>query len=238
MIRALIVDDEPHARDEIQVLLGEHADVEVVGSCANAVEALRAIHHDKPDLVFLDIEMPRISGLELIGMLDDDEVPRVVFVTAFDEYAVAAFEENAFDYLLKPIEKDRFDKTLSRVRKSLDGRQSWKGLEIPPMRQIPCFLANRIRLVRIEDVEYAYRDIGGVHVVTDEGACYTDLTLKCLEEKTDLVRCHRQYLVRLDRVREIRLLDGGLAEIETRGGKELPVSRRHLRDLKERFGLA
>ena len=124
------------------------------------------------------------------------------------------------------------------MRKSLDGRQSWKGLEIPPMRQIPCFLANRIRLVRIEDVEYAYRDIGGVHVVTDEGACYTDLTLKCLEEKTDLVRCHRQYLVRLDRVREIRLLDGGLAEIETRGGKELPVSRRHLRDLKERFGLA
>jgi len=237
MIRALIVDDELYAREEIALLAAGHDDVEIVGSCSNAVEALKGINREKPDVVFLDIQMPRISGIELIGMLDPEQMPRIVFVTAFDEYAVAAFEENAFDYLLKPVERQRFDKTLARIRKANGAPQSLKGLEIPELTQIPCFTGNRIRLVRLGDVEYVYSDISGVHVVTAEGDSSTDMTLKVLEEKTDLIQCHRQYLVRLDRVREIKLLDNGLAEIVTVSGRTVPVSRRNLRDLKERFGL-
>lgn len=237
MIRALIVDDELHAREEIELLFSGHEDARIVGSCANAIEALKLINRERPDVVFLDIQMPRISGIELIGMLDRDDMPHIVFVTAFDEYAVAAFEENAFDYLLKPIEPERFEKTLDRIRKANGARQSLSGLDIPELTQIPCFTGNRIRLVRLTEVEYVYSDMSGVHVVTGEGESHTDMTLKVLEEKTDLIQCHRQCLVRLDMAREIKLLDNGSAEILTRSGRTAPVSRRNLRDLKERFGL-
>jgi two-component system LytT family response regulator len=237
MIRAVIVDDERYARDEIALLCTAHPDVEVVGSCGNAIEALRLINRLKPDLVFLDIQMPRISGIELIGMLDDQSMPRIVFVTAYDEYAVAAFEENAFDYLLKPLESRRFAKTLDRARKADGARQSLKGLDIPEFTHVPCFTGNRIRLVNIAEIEYVCCDLSGVHVVTAEGQAATDMTLSALEEKTDLVHCHRQFLVRLDMVREIKLLDNGLGEILTRSGRTVAVSRRHLRELKERIGL-
>ncbi len=238
VIRALIVDDEPNAREELHLLLAAHADFEITGNCANAIEALRSINRDKPDVVFLDIQMPRISGIELIGMVEPDILPRVVFVTAFDDYAVAAFEENAFDYLLKPIEPDRFNKTLSRLRRVIGERQPINGLEIPELNQIPCFVGNRIRLVQLPEAEYAYSDISGVHIVTADGESHTDMALRVLETKTDFVQCHRQYLVRLDKVREIQLIDGGLGEIKTLSGKTVPVSRRHLRDLKKRLGLA
>ncbi len=236
MIRALVVDDEPYAREELRALLAGHPDFQLVGSCGNAVEALKGINRDHPDVVFLDIQMPRISGIELLGMLDPETMPRIVFVTAFDEYAVAAFEENAFDYLLKPIEPDRFEKTLTRLRRVSGQPQPLGTLQIPPLAHIPCYAGSRIRLVRLPEIEYAYTDLSGVHVVTAEGASYTDLTLKVLEDRTDLVRCHRQNLVRLDMIREIRLLDNGCAEITTRSGQSVPVSRRHLRDLKLRLG--
>lgn len=237
MIRTLIVDDEHYARDELALLLAEHDDFEVIESCSNAVEALKLIAREKPDVVFLDVQMPRISGMELVGMLDPEAMPRIVFVTAHDEYAVAAFEENAFDYLLKPLERTRLSKTLARIRETCTRRAAPTGPGFPALTQIPCFAGNRIRLVRLEDVEYAYCDISGVHVVTADGEAHTDMTLAVLEKRSDLVRCHRQCLIRLDNAREIRLLDNGLGEILTRSGKAVAVSRRHLRELRERIGL-
>lgn len=111
MLRVLIVDDEPLARENLRVLLQEQSYIEVVGECANAIEGIGAVHKLRPDVVFLDIQMPRISGLEMVGMLDPEHRPYIVFLTAFDEYAVKAFEEHAFDYLLKPIEEKRLEKT-------------------------------------------------------------------------------------------------------------------------------
>ncbi len=110
MLRVLIVDDEPLARENLRVLLQEQPDIEIVGECANAIEAIGAVHKLRPDVLFLDIQMPRISGLEMVGMLDPAHRPYIVFLTAFDEYAVKAFEEHAFDYLLKPIEEKRLEK--------------------------------------------------------------------------------------------------------------------------------
>lgn len=110
MLRVLIVDDEPLARENLRVLLQEQPDIEIVGECANAIEAIGAVHKLRPDVLFLDIQMPRISGLEMVGMLDPEHRPYIVFLTAFDEYAVKAFEEHAFDYLLKPIEEKRLEK--------------------------------------------------------------------------------------------------------------------------------
>ena len=116
MLRVLIVDDEPLARENLRILLETQRDIEIVGECGNAVEAIGAVHKLRPDVLFLDIQMPRISGLEMVGMLDPEHRPYIVFLTAFDEYAVKAFEEHAFDYLLKPIEAVRLEKTLARLR--------------------------------------------------------------------------------------------------------------------------
>lgn len=110
MIKVLIVDDEPLARENLRILLQEQSDIEIIGECSNAVEAIGAVHKLHPDVLFLDIQMPRISGLEMVGMLDPEHRPYIVFLTAFDEYAVKAFEEHAFDYLLKPIEEARLEK--------------------------------------------------------------------------------------------------------------------------------
>ncbi len=125
----LIVDDEPLARENLRCLLEEEHDMQIIGECANAVEAIGAIYHLKPDVVFLDIQMPRITGLEMVGMLDPEHRPYIVFLTAFDEYAIQAFEEHAFDYLLKPLERSRLTKTLQRLR------QGHQKQDISPSKQ-------------------------------------------------------------------------------------------------------
>jgi len=216
MIRTLIVDDEPYAREELAELLGSDPDIEILGSATNAIEALGLIQRFKPDVVFLDIQMPKLSGMELVAMLDP--LPRIVFVTAFDEYAIQAFEENAFDYLLKPVEPARLAKTLSRLRQDLSPQ---------PV----------AALAPVEQVEYAFSDLGGVHVACQGELFHTQLTLKSLEEKTPLLRCHRQYLVAPGAIFEIQLLENQLAQIVTPSGARVPVSRRYLKELKDDLGL-
>ncbi|TFH85807.1 two-component system response regulator YehT [Billgrantia azerbaijanica] len=235
MIQAIIVDDERYAREELEALLAQDGDIRVTACCANAIEALKEINSRHPDVVFLDIQMPQISGMELIGMLDPDAMPRIVFVTAYDEYAVKAFEDNAFDYLLKPIERPRLNKTLERLKRDC-APQPVARLAAPQLTQIPCYRHNRIRLVRAEEIEYAYSELSGVHVATADETAHTHLPLKVLEQKAGLLRCHRQYLIRPEVIHEIQLLEQGLAEIHTRSGQVVPVSRRYLKALKDRFG--
>jgi two-component system LytT family response regulator len=237
MMRVLIVDDEPFARAELKSLLAEASDVEIIGECANAIEAIAAIHRLTPDVVFLDIQMPRISGLEMLSMLDPQRMPDIVFLTAYDEYAVKAFEEHAFDYLLKPADPARLDKTLQRLRREHEP-QSLAPLTSSTLAFIPCYGVNRIYLTRLEEVEFVASRASGVGVYTADGVeRVTELTLRTLEDKTPLFRCHRQYLVNLTQVREIRLGENGLADIVTLGGQTVPVSRRYLKPLKEHLGI-
>ena len=149
MIRTLIVDDEPYAREELAELLGSDPDIEILGSAANAIEALGLIQRFKPDVVFLDIQMPKLSGMELVAMLDP--LPRIVFVTAFDEYAIQAFEENAFDYLLKPVEPARLAKTLSRLRQDLSPQPvaAQPGAAVAHRTGRVCLLGSRRRARRL-----------------------------------------------------------------------------------------
>jgi two-component system LytT family response regulator len=230
-MRALIVDDEVHARDELESLLLETGAFAIVGRCGNAVEALHAIRTERPDVVFLDIQMPAISGFELLSMLEDDELPAVVFVTAHDAFALRAFEERALDYLLKPVARERLAKTVERLRTlpGVEARRSYPRTEI---KRIPCLVARAIKLVDVPDVEFARSSEAGVYVVTAKGELFTELTLKVLEERARLVRCHKQFLVNIDQVDEIRI-EEGLAVIRTRSGKDVPVSRRHLPGLRE-----
>ncbi len=234
MITCLIVDDELFAREELVDLLGQEHDIQIVGQCANAIEALQSITKEKPQLIFLDIQMPRISGMELIAMLDPDDMPKIVFVTAYDEFAVKAFDNHAFDYLLKPIDADRLSKTLTRVRKNLTP-QAMDSITPKSLEHIPCYSGNKLKVIAIQDVEYVFSDLSGIHVASTKGKVHTQLTLKVFEEKTPLVRCHRQYLISPKAIAEIELLDTG-AEVTTHLGDKVPVSRRYLKSLKQLFG--
>ncbi len=234
MIRALIVDDEPHARAELESLLDETGAFAVVGRCGNAVEAIQAIRAERPDVVFLDIQMPAISGFELVSMIDDADLPDIVFVTAHDEHALRAFEERALDYLLKPVARERLAKTVERLRRRPRAAPPDAGYPRTPIRRVPCLAGKAIKLVDLADVELVRSSDAGVYVVTAKGELFTELTLRVLEERAGLVRCHKQILVNIDRVDEIRL-DEGLATIRTRSGKDAPVSRRFLAKLREKL---
>lgn len=235
MLTALVIDDERFAREELTQLLEETECVTVIGEASNAIEGLKKINQLRPDVIFLDIQMPQITGIELLSMLDPDTMPKVVFVTAYDEFAIQAFEDNAFDYLLKPVEPCRLGKTIKRL-KHTEPRPLPSALAPEALSQIPCIGLNRIVIIPTQEVEFAYSDISGVHVQTRHQKATSQLTLKVLEEKTPLVRCHRQFLVNLKTIKEIKLLENGLAEIYTVSGYPIPVSRRYLKTLKERLG--
>lgn len=234
MIRALIVDDELHARREMQALLEEHGGIEIIGSCSNGIEALKQINQLKPEVLFLDIQMPVINGFELLNMVPEDIMPHVVFVTAYDHYSLKAFEERTLDYLLKPVEKERLKKTIAKIRQYI-GESQHPTFKTEEITRIPCLLANRIKLIGLDEVEYISTSVAGVHVVTTEGEYFTEVTLKVLEERTPLVRCHKQYLINLDAIGEIILLEGGLGSIKTKDKKKIPVSRRYLKVLKKQL---
>ena len=236
MMRAVIVEDEPHAREELERLLAETGQFAVVGRCGDAVEALHVIRAERPDVLFLDIQMPGVSGFELLGMIDDALSPDVVFVTAHEGFAVQAFEESAVDYLLKPVEKERLAKTVEKLRqrRSEGARPAYVA---PGITRIPCLAGRSIKLVPVPEVEFVKSSEAGVYVVTPQGEFYTELTLSVLEARANLLRCHKQYLVNIDRIDEISLSDNSLAVIKTKSGNVVPVSRRHLARLRAALGL-
>lgn len=234
MIRALVIDDELHAREEMARLLAETGAVEVVGSCSNAVEALKKINRLRPEVVFLDIQMPVINGFELLNMVNQAIMPHVVFVTAYDKYSLKAFEEKTLDYLLKPVDSKRLDKTILKLRDIIGNRKS-SEFAAEPITRIPCLLGNRIKLVSIEEIESVCTGPAGVHLTTVDGEYYTEVTLKVLEERTPLLRCHKQYLINLECIAEIILLEGGRGRIRTNLGKNIPISRRFLKILKKKL---
>ncbi|WP_434360084.1 two-component system response regulator BtsR [Parasalinivibrio latis] len=240
MLTALVIDDEQFAREELADLLAETGEIEVVGEAPNAIIGLKKINELRPDVVFVDIQMPQVTGIELLGMLDPDTMPHVVFVTAYDQYAIQAFEDNAFDYLLKPVAPNRLLKTVQKLTRSIQRqmiRQNVSAIAPETLSQIPCTGHNRIILIPASQVESVYTDLAGVHVCSATQTASTQLTLKTLEEKTPLIRCHRQYLVNVQHIREIKLLDNGLAEVFTTSNFTVPVSRRYLRVLKEVIGV-
>lgn len=234
MMRALIVDDEIYAREELEAMLNETGEFLVAGKCANAVEAMQAIRKERPDVLFLDIQMPVINGFELLGMIDGNLMPNVVFVTAYDDYALKAFEENALDYLLKPVEKERLAKTVEKLKKRFaeGDKPVFTGGDI---QKVPCLHASTVKLIDAAQIEYVRSGEAGVYVISPAGEFYTELTLQVLENKTRLVRCHKQFLVNIDLVDEIILRENMLAEIKTKSGRLVPVSRRYLRILRDKL---
>lgn len=245
-IRALAVDDEPPALDELAYLLRVADGVGTVLTAGDATEALRVLRDTEVDVVFLDIRMPGLDGLELARVLRRfARPPAVVFVTAHDDRAVDAFDLGAVDYLLKPVRPDRLAETLRRVAVRGAGAPARGGAAtaprvVPPRAPadevIPVELAGRTRMVPRSAVRWveAQGDYARLH--TTDGSHLVRVPLAVLEERwaeAGFVRIHRSYLVALRLINELRLTQGGY--VVRIGDRELPVSRRHTRELKDRL---
>jgi two-component system LytT family response regulator len=235
-LRALIIDDEYNAREEIEYLLLQTGDVEIIQKCKNAIEGIRAINNLHPDVVFLDIQLPVINGFEMLSMIEESLLPRIVCVTAYDEYAIKAFENDAIDYLLKPVESTRLEKTMDKLKASIK-QNAPQMLTIPPLKRIPSIGNNKVKLVDIDMIEYVHSNSAGVFFHCGDKRCYTDITLKVLESRTPLLRCHKQYLVNPDKIDEIIFEENSAGKIKTKGQQIIPVSRHYFKELKELLGI-
>jgi two-component system LytT family response regulator len=236
--RALIVDDERLSRQKLRRLLAAEADVEVVGECASGPDAVGAIRRERPDLVFLDIQMPGLNGFDVLREAGVENFGNVVFVTAHDEYAVRAFEIRALDYLLKPFDAPRFRQTLARVRlraeESLRERivQFLEQIETrePRLSRILVKSAGRLSFVRLDEIDWieAADNYVRLHVGSDEHLIRETMT--GLESRLDpvrFVRAHRSAILNVERVQEVRPIFHGDYEVLLRSGATIPVGRNY-----------
>jgi two-component system LytT family response regulator len=248
-IRALIVDDEPLARERIRALLREEADVEVVGECADGPSAVAAIQKLSPDLVFLDVQMPGMDGFGVLRALGAGRVPEVIFVTAYDQHAVKAFEAHALDYLLKPFKPARFREALRRAREQLARRRAGALPEnlaallahLQPQRAYLSRIAVKSgeRTVFVKTGEIEYLEAAGNYVVLHAGRenHVVRETLAALEAQLDpkqFVRINRSTLVNVEQIREVQPLFKGEHVVVLRNGRQLPLTR-GVRELQERL---
>jgi two-component system, LytTR family, response regulator len=247
-IRALVVDDEPLAREHIRMLLEGETDVAVVGECRDGAEAVAAIRRDKPDLVFLDVQMPELDGLEVVEHLGPADLPAVVFVTAYDRHALRAFDLHAVDYLLKPFDRSRFHKALRKARAELlhETRSAIarrlealiEDLKAPavPLERVVIRCSGRILFVKTEQIAWIEAEGNYVRVAVGGDTHLLRETLSALERRLDpgrFVRIHRCSIVNIDRVRELHPLFHGDFTVVMEGGKRLTLSRSHRRKLDE-----
>jgi len=231
MIRTLIVDDEPHALSDLQGKVTKDVDFEVVATCSNAFEAIREINRLTPDVVFLDIKMPKITGIEMLSMLDRETMPRIVFVTAFGDYAIEAFKENAIDFLLKPVDQSRLDITLARLKQDHQAQSAVCSTLVSGLKFIPCYRGSQYFLINLKDIVHLFSSpTTGVHLVTvdEKKAFHTNLGLKVFEGNSPLLRCHRQHMINPDFIKLIERLDNGLGRLHLNGDHIVPVSRSYM----------
>ena len=230
-IRALIADDEALSRRLVHQLLERHADVVIVAECADGAAAREAVASLNPDVMFLDIRMPLESGLDVARQREARTGPLVVFVTAFDKFALPAFETDAVDYLTKPLTEERFDAALDRVRERLRLRRlaaSTERIDEPEhVTHLVSRIGNRDVIVPLETIDFIEADDVYAAVVSRAKRFLIRTPLDTLERTLDpsvFARVHRSYIVRLDRVREVRR--GPSAELVLTDGTVIPVSRR------------
>jgi two-component system LytT family response regulator len=240
MLRVLLVDDEQPARERLRGMLDEIAEVEVLREAADGEEAMERIQELKPDLVFLDIQMPACTGMEVAASLPAPR-PKIVFCTAYEEYAVEAFELHAVDYLLKPINRSRLMKAIQRV-KQLAGHGYEESIdrasqadEGSPERFL-AKLGNRYKVIPRKDVQYFASEGGLTKLLTAKRHYWMQPTLNDLEKRLDacrFLRVSRAAIVNLDAVREVVPLASGGGEVSLTGGARIEVSRRRYRSLLE-----
>lgn len=249
MIKAIIIDDEPLARAVVKEYLQDFPQIELLQECGDGFEGLKAIQQHQPDIVFLDVQMPKISGFEMLELVE--EMPAVIFTTAFEEHAIRAFEVNAVDYLLKPFSKDRFDKAL---RKWLD-QHSASAATVPqqtaqlletagasPMQsnRIVVKISGKIKIIPVQDIHYLEAADDYVKIVTQEGAFLKNKTMAFFEQTLDpqqFSRVHRSYILNVNQVTRIEPYEKENHLAILRNGAKVPVSKTGYPKLKASLGL-
>jgi two-component system LytT family response regulator len=250
-IRALIVDDEPLGRERIRTLLGDDPELEVVGECSDGLQAVAAIEQTRPDLVYLDVQMPEMDGFEVLDQIAHEPMPVIIFVTAYDHYAVQAFEVHALDYLLKSFDRERFHAALHRAKEQI--RRSREGvwnerltglLEQLQTRQkhltrLVIRSSGRIFFLRVEEIDWLEAADNYVRIHAGRTSHLMRETLQSLEcrlDPTKFLRIHRSTLVNLDRIEELRPLFHGDYLVRLRDGTERTLSRNYRENLADPLG--
>ncbi len=241
-IRTIIIDDEELARSIIREHLDEYPEVEIAAECANGFEAVKAISEFKPELIFLDIQMPKINGFEVLELLP--EPPNVIFITAYDQYALQAFDVHAVDYLLKPISKERFDEALQRAKVKIE--RNTKDDITPvvtaahkkqqPIGRVLVKDGANVHVIRTNDIDYIEAKDDYIAVNAKGKSHLKHYRLSDLEEELDpaqFVRTHRSYIVNIDRVSKIELYakDSRIAILKDR--TRIPISRANYKKIQE-----
>ena len=235
-IRALVVDDEPLARSNLTVLLRLDPEIEIVSECGSGMEALAEIRNSKPDLVFLDVQMPECDGFDVLEMLGGDRPPAVVFVTAYDQYALRAFESGALDYLLKPFDNARFDRALGRAKERIaNGRNPPRTIEWLSVKS-----AGQVSFLKISEIDwieaadyYSCLHVGGKTHLLRRSMSELDQEL----DQDAFCRIHRSTIVKLDRVRGLKLNENGEYDVLLDNGTRLRLSRRYRKQLQSRLSV-
>ncbi len=238
MIKVIVIDDEPLARSIILDYLAEFPDVTVLAECGDGFEAAKAIGAQQPDLIFLDIRMPKISGFELLELLD--EKPDTIFTTAFDEYAIQAFEQHAIDYLLKPISKDRFGSALQKYRELRSG----KGMKPDPallngdqpIERVVVKTGTKIKIIPVDEIHYIQADDDYVQIHTADGSYLKKDTMATFEKRLDpavFVRTHRSFIANVACIDRIEPYEKESYLAVLKSGARLNVSRAGYARLKQ-----
>lgn len=267
-LRVLVVDDEPLARQRIVDLLATHLDgLEVIGEIDNGNDAVAAIRERRPDLVFLDVQMPGKTGLEVVRSVGVDDMPLTIFVTAYDRHALEAFEVAAVDYLVKPFDDDRFEQALQRARRLIDLQevdrlrarlltilQTGEGERamdredapaVPPsrgryMERIPVEMRGKVRVVPAQEVDFIIADGPYAELYSGDRKYVIRESMQNLEDKLDpemFIRTHRSVIVRVDLIETLHKGAGGDYEVQLKSGRRLRVSRSRIDALEKKLGL-
>jgi len=250
-IRTVVVDDEPIARERVLSLLQQEDDVEIVGACSDGTQALAAISQHAPDLVFLDVQMPGVDGFGVIEAIGPERMPTVIFVTAYDEYALRAFEVHALDYLLKPFGRDRFQETLKHARASLERRRAGdlgrkllalvNDIKPEPAKldRLVVKSSGRVFFLRTDEIDWI--EAAGNYVrlhLGDESHLFRE-TMTRMEARLDgrrFGRIHRSRIVNIERVKELQPWFNGEYVVFLKNGTRLTLSRGYRERLQERVG--
>ena len=246
MSKVIIIDDEPLARSIVKEYLQKHTQLELAEECNDGFEGLKAIQQHQPDLIFLDIQMPKINGFEMLELID--QPPAVIFTTAFDEYAIKAFETHAIDYLLKPFNQERFDKAIQKwmEQKNISVEKNTQELletasESPAQSQrIVVKNGSKIKIIPVQEIFYLEAADDYVKIHTKEGYFLKNKTMNHFEKVLDsqhFVRSHRSYIVNIQQITRIDPYekDNHVAILKT--GTKVPVSRNGYVKLRQVLGL-
>lgn len=248
MKRVLLIDDEPLARMVVlEYLQGFKDSIEVLGECSDGFEGLKAIQQYQPDLIFLDVQMPKINGFEMLELVENP--PAVIFTTAFDEYAIKAFETHAVDYLLKPFSKDRFNKAVEKFLAQKAAEQPAKQTEslLEAAAQSPgqherivVKTGTKVKIIPVADVEYLEADDDYVSVHTKEGSFLKNKTMSFFEQTLDadqFVRVHRSFIIKIQDITRIDPYEKDAHIAILKSGAKIPVSKTGYAKLKQVLGI-